>query len=104
MKVDARERHRRLQDDEGGSTGLSADTIAIVLSVFVGICGYVVQAWTSNKANAHAAILQREHDQRARDQQAEQQRATAQIRRTERWVGGRLLHARRAGNRRVRLL
>ena len=81
--------HRRqLQDGEGtdGHGTLSADTLAIVFSVLVGVCGYLMQAWTSNKASRHAGDLQREHDQQARDMQVEQDRTQAQVRRTERWV------------------
>eukprot|EP01052_Picozoa_sp_SAG31_P033650 SAG31_NODE_3830_length_3842_cov_2.970345_3_plen_278_part_00 len=74
---------RQLQEDRDT---LSTDTIAVVFSVFIGVCGYLVQAWTSHKAQRHAAELQREHDKEARDRQAEQERAQAQIRRTERWV------------------
>ena len=61
-------------------------TIAIVFSVCVGVCGYLLQAWTAEKASRHAGDLQREHDQQARDRQVEQDRTVAQIRRTERWV------------------
>ena len=78
--------HRQLQDQGPDRSTLSADTIAIVFSVCVGVCGYLLQAWTAEKANRHAGDLQREHDQQARDRQVEQDRTTAQIRRTERWV------------------
>ena len=37
-------RHRRLQDGDADSGRLSADTIAIVFSVCVGVCGYLLQA------------------------------------------------------------
>eukprot|EP01051_Picozoa_sp_SAG22_P000459 SAG22_NODE_13_length_33548_cov_57.167773_11_plen_310_part_00 len=82
-------RHHRQLQAGGGNTDrstLSADTIAIVLSVFVGVCGYLLQAWTSEKASRHAGDLQREHDQQAREMQVEQDRMQAQMRRTERWV------------------
>ena len=78
--------HRQLQDQGTDRSTLSADTIAIVFSVCVGVCGYLLQAWTAEKASRHAGDLQREHDQQARDRQVEQDRAVAQIRRTERWV------------------
>ena len=78
--------HRRLQDQDTDRSTLYADTIAIVLSVIVGVCGYLLQAWTSDKASQHAGDLQREHDQQARDTQVEQDRTQAQVRRTERWV------------------
>eukprot|EP01052_Picozoa_sp_SAG31_P003003 SAG31_NODE_110_length_24476_cov_9.909654_20_plen_304_part_00 len=76
--------HRQLQDQSNDS--LSADTIAIVFSVFVGVCGYLLQAWTADRAQRHAADLQREHDQKARELRVEHERAQAQVRRTERWV------------------
>jgi hypothetical protein len=78
--------HRRLQDGGSDRGGLSADTIAIVFSVCVGVCGYLLQAWTSDRANRHAAELQREHDEQARVLAVEQDRTQAQIRRTARWV------------------
>ena len=78
--------HRQLQDQGTDRSTLSADTIAIVFSVCVGVCGYLLQAWTAEKASRHAGDLQREHDQQARDRQVEQDRTVAQIRRTERWV------------------
>jgi hypothetical protein len=78
--------HRQLQDQGTDRSTLSADTIAIVFSVCVGVCGYLLQAWTAEKASRHAGDLQREHDQQARERQVEQDRAVAQIRRTERWV------------------
>ena len=65
---------------------MSADTIAIVFSVIIGVCGYLLQAWTADRANRHAATLQREHDKEARKLQVEHDRAQAQVRRTERWV------------------
>eukprot|EP01052_Picozoa_sp_SAG31_P050591 SAG31_NODE_11613_length_1013_cov_1.356674_2_plen_80_part_01 len=34
---------RQLQDTGGGGSGMSADTIAIVLSVLIGAAGYLVQ-------------------------------------------------------------
>eukprot|EP01051_Picozoa_sp_SAG22_P001845 SAG22_NODE_76_length_22248_cov_14.352070_11_plen_347_part_00 len=78
---------RQLQEDGGSGRGaLSADTLAVVFSVSVGVCGYLFQAWTSDRANRHAADLQREHDHETRDQQVGHDRAQAQIRRTERWV------------------
>ena len=58
----------------------------IVFSVLVGVCGYLLQAWTSDKASRQAGDLQREHDEQTRDQQVQQDRMQAQIRRTERWV------------------
>ena len=80
-------RHRQLQDEGDSDHGtLSADSIAIVFSVCVGVCGYLLQAWTAEKASRHAGELQREHDQQARDRQVQQDRTQAQIRRTERWV------------------
>jgi hypothetical protein len=79
-------RHRQLQDGDAGHGTLSADTIAIVFSVCVGVCGYLLQAWTSVRANRHAGELQREHDEQARVLAVEQDRTQAQIRRTARWV------------------
>ena len=79
-------RHRQLQDADVDRGTLSADTIAIVFSVCVGVCGYLLQAWTSVRANRHAGELQREHDEQARALAVEQDRTQAQIRRTERWV------------------
>ena len=80
--------HRRLQDQGSGASSdtLSADNVAIVFSVLVGVCGYLLQAWTSDKASRQVGALQREHDQETRDQQVQQDRMQAQIRRTERWV------------------
>ena len=78
-------RHRQLQEDAARGT-LSTDTIAIVFSVCVGVCGYLLQAWTSHRATRHAGELQREHDEQARALTIEQDRTQAQIRRTERWV------------------
>ena len=78
--------HRQLQDGANDTDKLSFDAIAIVFSVCVGVCGYLLQAWTSEKASKHASELQREHDKEARELQAEHVRAQAQIRRTERWV------------------
>ena len=80
-------RHRQLQDGGADRGTLSADTIAIVFSVCVGVCGYLLQAWTSDRASRHAGELQREHDAQARVMAVEQDRMQAQIRRTERWVG-----------------
>ena len=83
----APQHHRQLQEDKGSDRGtLSADTLAIMFSVLVGVCGYLLQAWTSAKASRHAGDLQREHDQGTRDLQVQQDRMQAQVRRTERWV------------------
>ena len=82
----ARGRHRQLQDGGADRGTLSADTIAIVFSVCVGVCGYLLQAWTSHRASQHAGELQRNHDEQARALAIEQDRTQAQIRRTERWV------------------
>ena len=79
-------RHRQLQDGDADRDTLSADTIAIVFSVCVGVCGYLLQAWTSVRASRHTGELQREHDEQARVLAIEQDRTQAQIRRTERWV------------------
>ena len=79
-------RHRQLQDGDPDRGGLSDDTIAIVFSVCVGVCGYLLQAWTSDRASRHAGELQREHDEQARALAVEQDMTKAQIRRTERWV------------------
>ena len=79
-------RHRQLQDGGADRGTLSADTIAIVFSVCVGVCGYLLQAWTSHRASQHAGELQREHDEQARALTIEQDRTQAQIQRTERWV------------------
>jgi hypothetical protein len=79
-------RHRQLQDGDADRGTLSADTIAIVFSVCVGVCGYLLQAWTSHRASQHAGELQREHDEQARALAIEQDRTQAQIQRTERWV------------------
>eukprot|EP01052_Picozoa_sp_SAG31_P036404 SAG31_NODE_4538_length_3155_cov_5.869437_3_plen_161_part_00 len=76
--------HRQLQDQ--GSDALSADTLAIVFSVLVGTCGYLLQAWTSDRAQRHAGYLQREHDEKARELQVAQETTQAQVRRAERWV------------------
>eukprot|EP01052_Picozoa_sp_SAG31_P035000 SAG31_NODE_4164_length_3518_cov_6.234864_4_plen_361_part_00 len=77
---------RQVQDsDETGQT-LSVDTIAIVFSVLVGVAGYMVQAWTSGRAQRHAAFLQQEQDAQARLLQREHEKTQAQIRRIERWV------------------
>jgi hypothetical protein len=78
---------RQLQDGSVDRSTLSADTIAIVFSVCVGVCGYLLQAWTSSRASQHAGEVQREHDEQARVLAVEQDRTQAQIRRTERWVG-----------------
>jgi hypothetical protein len=82
----ARGRRRQLQDGGADRGTLSADTIAIVFSVCVGVCGYLLQAWTSHRASQHAGELQREHDGQARALVIEQDRTQAQIQRTERWV------------------
>ena len=78
--------HRQLQDGATGTDKLSFDAIAIVFSVCVGVCGYLLQAWTAEKSSRHASELQREHDKEARELQAEHVRAQAQIQRAERWV------------------
>jgi hypothetical protein len=78
--------HHRLQDGGDDRGVLSADTIAIVFSVCVGVCGYLLQAWTSHRASQHAGELQREHDEQARTLAIEQDRTQAQIQRTARWV------------------
>ena len=80
------DQHRQLQDAANDTDKLSFDAIAIVFSVCVGVCGYLLQAWTSEKASRHASELQREADKEARELQAVRVRAEAQIRRTERWV------------------
>ena len=82
----ARGQHRQLQDADADRGTLSADTIAIVFSVCVGVCGYLLQAWTSDRANQHAGEVQREHDEQARALAIEQDKTQAQIQRTERWV------------------
>ena len=93
--------HRRqLQDQDTDRSTLSADTIAIVLSVIVGVCGYLLQAWTSDKASRHAGDLQREHDQQTRDMQVEQDR-TQGAGPADGAVGGRLLRAGPPDSRRV---
>ena len=53
----------------------------------MGVCGYLLQAWTSDRAGRHAGELQREHDEQAWVLAVEQDKTQAQIRRTERWVG-----------------
>eukprot|EP01052_Picozoa_sp_SAG31_P014246 SAG31_NODE_877_length_11303_cov_18.744556_6_plen_237_part_00 len=74
-------RHLQAQAD-----GLSPDTVAVVLSVLLGVGGYLIQAWSSSKGNRHAAELQREHEEVARLRQQDHERALAQMRRTDRWV------------------
>ena len=49
--------HRKLQDQDTGRSTFSAHTLAIVFSVCVGVCGYLLQAWTSNKASQHTGEL-----------------------------------------------
>ena len=44
---------RRMQDSGGGGTNF--DTIAIALSVLVGAIGYMVQAWSTRRAERSAA-------------------------------------------------
>ena len=43
----APQHHCHLQDQDTDCNTLSADTIAIVFLVCVGVCGYLLQAWTS---------------------------------------------------------
>jgi hypothetical protein len=91
-----------LQECGGGGTNF--DTIAIALSVLVGAAGYMVQAWSTRKAERSAAdrALELQHSELTRQREHEQM--VAQIGRTERWLDeccrpvllglGSLLHAR----------
>jgi hypothetical protein len=69
---DTTTQRRNLQSSGGG--GMSADTIAIVLSVLVGAAGYVLQAHTARRA------------ERVQEQQAMEQHATEQARQREHQV------------------
>eukprot|EP01052_Picozoa_sp_SAG31_P024405 SAG31_NODE_2074_length_6511_cov_11.947754_1_plen_517_part_00 len=71
---------------EGKISGMSSDTIAIVLSVLVGAAGYLVQAYTSQRADRSLAEQAREQHAHELVQQRDHERLTAQIARTERWV------------------
>ena len=75
---------RRLQE-AGGS---SFETIAIVLSVLIGAAGYMVQAWSTRRAEISAAdrALELQHSELTRQREHEQM--VAQIKRTERWLDG----------------
>jgi hypothetical protein len=73
-----------MQDSGGGGTNF--DTIAIALSVLVGAVGYMVQAWSTRKAERSAAdrALELQHSELTRQREHEQM--VAQIGRTERWL------------------
>jgi hypothetical protein len=73
-----------LQDN--GSSGTSYDTIAIVFSVLVGAVGYMVQAWSTRRADRSAAerAVELQHSELTR--QREHGQMVAQIERTERWL------------------
>eukprot|EP01052_Picozoa_sp_SAG31_P036080 SAG31_NODE_4448_length_3222_cov_34.014089_3_plen_536_part_00 len=62
---------RKLQGSDTSGSGMSADTVAIVLSVLVGAVGYVLQAHTARRA------------ERAQEQQAQQLQAAEQARQRE---------------------
>jgi hypothetical protein len=75
---------RRMQDSGGGGTNF--DTIAIALSVLVGAAGYMVQAWSTRRAERSAAdrALELQHSELTRQREHEQM--VSQIERTERWL------------------
>ena len=75
---------RRMQDS--GGAGTNFDTIAIALSVLVGAVGYMVQAWSTRRADRSAAdrALELQHSELTRQREHEQM--VAQIGRTERWL------------------
>lgn len=75
---------RRMQDSGGGGTNF--DTIAIALSVLIGAVGYMVQAWSTRRAERSAAdrALDLQHSERTRQREHEQM--VSQIGRTERWL------------------
>lgn len=64
--------------------GMSADTIAIALSVLVGAIGYLVQAYTARRAEVAAAEQSQELHFAEQTRQREQQVLLAQIQRTDR--------------------
>eukprot|EP01052_Picozoa_sp_SAG31_P050163 SAG31_NODE_11326_length_1042_cov_0.958643_2_plen_228_part_00 len=51
---------RKLQGD-GSASGMSVESIAIVLSVLIGGAGYILQAFSSQRANAAAAARAQQH-------------------------------------------
>eukprot|EP01052_Picozoa_sp_SAG31_P040368 SAG31_NODE_5828_length_2306_cov_1.451744_2_plen_370_part_00 len=79
----SRTSRRMLQGGDSSGSGISADTIAIVLSMLVGAAGYVVQARTARRAER--AQEQQAHELHTAEQarQREHQMMTAQIERTD---------------------
>ena len=73
---------RRLQSSDADSGGMSADTIAIVLSVLVGAAGFVVQAHTARRAERAQEQQAMEVHAAEQARQREHQMMTAQIERT----------------------
>eukprot|EP01052_Picozoa_sp_SAG31_P000485 SAG31_NODE_14_length_37953_cov_109.719660_19_plen_583_part_00 len=80
-----RNTRRKLQgDDASSSSSMSADTIAIALSVLVGAAGYVVQAHTARRAERAQQQQAQELHTAEQARQREHQMMTAQIERTHR--------------------
>eukprot|EP01052_Picozoa_sp_SAG31_P042362 SAG31_NODE_6703_length_1918_cov_1.219901_1_plen_477_part_00 len=77
---------RGLQEAESPDTGMSLDTIAIVLSVLVGGAGYVLQAITARRAEHAQQEQDRGNHFAEMRRQREHEQMVAQIQRTDRWL------------------
>ena len=73
---------RQLQDE----TGMSMDTVAIVLTVLVGAAGYFVQALTARRGERAAADEAQKLHVSEKTRQREHEQMVAQIARTDRWL------------------
>lgn len=76
---------RRTQENAVGASW-SLDSIIIMLSVVLGIAGYILQAWSSQRANAAAAELSHKNQLSDTRRQREHEQMVFQMHRTERWM------------------
>eukprot|EP01052_Picozoa_sp_SAG31_P002060 SAG31_NODE_69_length_28130_cov_15.318219_13_plen_521_part_00 len=73
---------RKLQSDGSDDSGMSLDTLAIVVSVLVGAAGYILQAHTARRAERLQGQQAMEQHAAEQARQREHQMMTAQIERT----------------------
>ena len=77
-------------DDEarGESSGMSTDTLAIMLTVLVGAAGYAVQAYIAQRAERGSEAAAQELHVHGQEREREHLQVVVQIERTDRWLDG----------------
>ena len=81
-------RHRLQTEPTADSDGMSMDTIAIMLTVFVGTAGYVMQAYIAQRAERSSEAAAQELHVHEQEREREHMQVVAQIKRTDRWLDG----------------